>query len=98
MSNFSVSGNAGKNDLVQSVEYQEEHDQDIDEVPQDLREIQKALVKFNNYKAVIDNGNFNGRFAKDVVELRDFINDMYKQAYSKLEAHPYYIKVMGGND
>jgi hypothetical protein len=85
--------NIEDNSIVISDEQEE-----VSQIPQDLIEIQKALSRFNSFKSVVDTGSFSGKNSKEVADLRDFIQDMYKQTYAKLEAHPYYREVMGMNE
>jgi membrane-associated protease RseP (regulator of RpoE activity) len=66
-----------------------------DPVPADLRAIQKTLRQLDDYKKVIESGTFSGRISKEVSELKDFIEDLYKQAYDKFTTHPYYIQQVG---
>jgi len=69
-----------------------------DSVPEEIISIQKTLTQLNSFKNLVETGTWTGKNAKDIVELKEFLKDIYSQAYGKFTNHPYYIKHVGKSE
>jgi hypothetical protein len=62
--------------------------------PQDLIEIENAVMDLNAYNAAVKAGTFPGAHAQAVAGLLKFLKDTFQQLEAQYRAHPYAQELM----
>lgn len=68
------------------------------EKPQEVLDLEKALMDINSYRAAVGASTFPGSQAKNINNLLGFLEQTFKQLMSQYQDHPFMKAQESSND
>lgn len=79
--------------MSEEAQVQETQPEVVEEVPNEVREMQKALSDLASYRNAVTLGSFPGAHVEATHKLRNFLKEAYEQVFNQFNAHPYVIMI-----
>jgi hypothetical protein len=64
----------------------------VDEIPQEVKDLHKAMTDMAAYRNAVTQGMFPGVHAESVAKLREYLKSAYEQVFKQFNEHPHVVK------